>query len=259
MTPPQIQARELPVLKAFGHMLAGLRAHWLGAFKLALPWLALMAVLDIWSLNIKPFKANPTAELNLTFVDLISVLVGLLATSSIAVSWHRFILTDAPLHAEPAFRIDKIVWTYLGRSFLIYFLCLIPIVALVFIRELSGAVILQPLILGFIVMLIVFICRMSISLPAVAIIKPAIGLKHAMEATRRNNLRILGLIGLSFVSLAIPFLVYLVVIGAMSNLNPKIAIVAAAVLGIPLQFYSVMMNATLLTSLYGFFIEKRDF
>ena len=259
MPPPQIQTRELPVLKAFGHMLEGLKTHWQSAFKLALPWLALMAVLNIWSLNIKPFKANPTDALNLTFVDLIAAVVGLLATSSIAVSWHRFILADAPLNAVPAFRVDKIVWAYLGRSFLIYFLCLIPLVALVFIRELSGASILQPIILGFMLMLIVFICRMSVSLPAVAIGKPEIGLKHAMECTRRNNLRIMGLIGLSFVCLAVPFFIYIIVIGAMSNINPNLAIAVATVLAIPLQFCVMLMNATMLTSLYGFFIEKRDF
>ena len=240
-------------------MLEGLRTHWRSALKLALPWLALMAALKIWSLNIKPLQANSTEALNLTFIDLIAVVVGLLATSSIAVSWHRFILIDAPLKTELAFRVDKIVWSYLSRSFLIYFLCLIPLVALVLISEMSGASILQPVVLGLMLMLIVFICRMSVSLPAVAIGKSQIGLKQAMETTRRNNLRILGLISLSFIILAIPFFGYLMVIGAINNIDPKTAIIFAAVLGIPLQFCSVMLNATLLTSLYGFFVEKRDF
>lgn len=240
-------------------MLRSISGHWRAALKVALPWLALLTLLNVWSLSSQSQTLSPSGELNLGWIDLVALVIGLVATCSIAVSWHRFILIDAPLSSVSPFRMDRLVWAYLGRSILIYALCSIPLFAVILFKLNMFPVIFLPIVLAIFIQLAVFACRMSISLPAVAVERPAIGLKQALEITRGNNLKILGLMCLTYLVLALALIAYLTVVGLLSAVQPNLALVASLVLGIPVQFFSVMTNATLLTSLYGFFIEHRDF
>ena len=240
-------------------MLSGISAHWLPAFKLALPWLILLGALNAWALNAKLPMSTPPAEFKLDPIDFIELILGFLAASSIAVSWNRFILLDSPFASEPSFRMDRIVWTYFGKNILIYAICLGPLLLLALVSQIVSSPLLAVLILALFIQVLIFINRMSVSLPAIAIGKPTIGLKEALEVTRGNNLRILGLLGLTYLAIAIAFFAYLTIISILSTLGVGAMLVGAVIFGIPMQFFSAIINATLLTSLYGFFVEKRDF
>ena len=258
ITPPIPARRDLPVLKAFAHMLSIVKSHWQKLLRPALPWLALLALIDVISFKLQGPKIQTPSKIEFDWFDLVSIALGLVAASSIAVSWHRYILIDAPLSAEPFFRLDKIVFSYLARSFVIYGLCLIPLVALAIIISLVAPILL-PFIAALFLQLAVFVCRMSISLPAIAIVRDKFGLKNAMEVSRGNNLRILGLLFLTYVILAMILLLYITIIAVISAIQPSLTLPTALVLSMPIQFCSIILNASLLTSLYGYFVERRDF
>lgn len=232
--------------------------HWRPALKLALPWLLLTTVLNIWSFKTHPPSANPLANFNLNWSDWVIVALSLIASSSLAVSWHRFILIDAPLKDVPVFRIDRLVWLYLVRILAIFLLCMIPFIALLMIGNFVPSILL-PLIFALFLQLLIFGYRMSISLPALAIGEPSIGIRSALEFTRHNNLRIFGLVLLTYLVLIIVFLGFVVVISVLQSMQPNIAIVGSFLLGIPVLFFHMLLTTNLLTSLYGFFVQKRDF
>lgn len=258
MSQPLAPFRQLPILKAFGHMFSGIAAHWRPALKLALPWMLLTTVLNIWSFKTHPPSTNPLADFNLNWTDWLIVAASLIASSSLAVSWHRFILIDAPLRDVPVFRMDRLVWLYLGRILAIFLLCMVPLVALLVVGNMVARL-LEPVIFALFLQLTIFGYRMSISLPALAIGETKIGIREALELTRRNNLRIFGLIALTYLVLIIVFLGFVVVIGTLQSMQPNIALLGSFLLGIPVLFFHMLLTTNLLTSLYGFFVQKRDF
>ena len=255
MSLPIAPTRTLPILKAFVHIFSGMSAHWREALKIALPWLMLTTVLNIWSFKTHPPSTNTLADFNLNWTDWVIVALSLVASSSVAVSWHRFILIDAPLKDVSIFRADRLVWLYLVRTLAIFLLCLVPLVALLVIGNFVPPI-LQPLIFALFLQLMVFGYRMSISLPAQAIGETKIGIKEALELTRHNNLRIFGLIALTYLALILVFLAFVIMIGA---LPANIALLGSFILGLPVLFFHLLLTTNLLTSLYGFFVQKRDF
>jgi hypothetical protein len=250
--------RELPVFKAFSHILSGVSAHWRGALKPALPWLVMVALLNAWVLKSQLSSPTPQPEQNANWLDLVAAVIGLTAGSSIAVSWHQFILRDVPLASVQLFRLDRTVWRYLGRIITIIAICFIPLLALVMAIDFAPPL-LMPIILGLFIQLAVFGYRMSLTLPATAVNNTTFGMREALEATRGNNLRILALIVIMILMILAGFMAFLIIVGALKTINPVAAQLAVFVLGIPVLFFNTLVTSNLLTSLYGFFVERRDF
>ena len=101
--------------------------------------------------------------------------------------------------------------------------------------------------------------RISLGLPAIAIGNEPIGLKQSFDITAGNNLRMLGLLTIIHIILGADLLAYLFAINFLQLLNPSLGLVSVFVLGIPVLFFNMMLLASLMTSLYGFFVERRDF
>ena len=258
MSSPPASHRELPVFKAFAHILSGVSAHWRSALKPALPWLVMVALLNAWVLKSQLSSSTPQPEQNANWIDLVVAVVGLTAGSSIAVSWHQFILRDVPLASVQMFRLDRTVWRYLGRIFTIIAICFIPLLALVLAVDFAPPL-LMPIILGLFVQLAVFGYRMSLTLPAAAVNNPTFGMREALEVTRGNNLRILALLVITILMILAGLMALLTIVGVLKIINPVSAQLAVFVLGIPVVFFNTLVTTNLLTSLYGFFVEKRDF
>ena len=85
-------------------MLSSVLNHWRLVARFSLPWLALVAVTNIIDLKLQPDIAITPGEFKLNVFDIISLVVGVVASSSIAVSWHRLILIDEPMTAVPQLR-----------------------------------------------------------------------------------------------------------------------------------------------------------
>jgi hypothetical protein len=258
MSTPNLPFRELPILKAVSHILGGVKAHWRPMLNLALPWIALITLLNVVAVRAYPSQPSSTPQFNLNWIDYVIFFLNLLATASVAVSWHQFILRDTPLNAVKPYRLDKTVRFYFMRIILINGICFIPLVTLAVLLGLVPSV-LWPFIIALLIQLAVFAYRISLCLPAIAIGNLEVGMKESLDVTRGNNLRVLGLLALIYLILAIVLLVFAVAINILELINPTLGSIGVFIFGIPVVFFNMMMAVSLLTSLYGFFIEKREF
>jgi hypothetical protein len=167
-------------------------------------------------------------------------------------------LRDAPLNNVKPFRVDKTVQLYFARVVLIDIVCFVPLLILVAMAEFLPVVV-SPLILALVIQLGVVAYRISLGLPAVAINSAPISMKQSFEKTAGNNLRILGLLVIVHLILAAILLGYIFAVNFFQLLNPVMGLISVFILGIPATFFNMLLLVSLLTSLYGFFIEQRDF
>ena len=257
MTNLQNQPRRLPVVAAFTHILKGLAHNWRVGARHGLPWLALLALISVWDYKTTPLTADPQS-VKVTWLNAVSVVLGLLANASIAVSWHRYILLDEPPSRVPPFRIDGYVWRYFARNLVIAALGVAPIIFAVSLAELMPAAFTLPAIVTAIFM-VVLVQRMSTGLVATAVAGENFGLQRSLMATRKNFFPILGVLALVFlVDLAI-LLLMLLPSAIFASAAPGLVVPAAFIMSIPAQLGIVLMNTMMITSLYGFFVEGRNF
>ncbi len=255
---PPTSHRDLPVFKAFTHILSGVSAHWRRALKPALPWLVMIALLNAFVLKSQISSSSSQEQLNFNWLDLVGAAVGLIAGSSIAVTWHQFILRDVPMETVQIFRLDRTVWRYLGRIMAIIAICFVPLLALVTAVEFAP-LLLMPIILALFIQLAIFGYRMSLTLPATAVNNTTFGMREALEVTRGNNLKILALLAIIIVTILAGFMALLTIVGIVKIIHPMAAELVVFILGIPILFFNTLLTSNLLTSLYGFFVERRDF
>jgi hypothetical protein len=249
--------RQLPILAAFVHMLNSIRHNWRVGARHGLPWIALLTLFKAWSLW-SPQAASPGAEPPISWPDVLALGVGVVATSSIALSWHRYILHDEPPTSVPPFRMDALVWRYVGRSCFIGAVSIAPLIGIALLSEMTPVALL-PIWLALGLAMIVILIRLSTSLVATALGRTDFGLKSALMATRGNMARILGLVALTAL-IEITLLMALALPLAMAQPAPPAwALPATILLSVPVQLLAVLFNVTLLTTLYGFFVERRDF
>ena len=249
--------RQLPVLAAYFHMLNSIRHNWRVGARHGLPWIALLTIFKAWSLW-TPQVTNDAGEPLLNWPDILALGIGIVATSSIALSWHRYILLDEPPASVPPFRMDGLVWRYLGRSCFIGAVSIAPILAIALLSEATPVAVL-PIWLSLGLGVVVILVRLSTSLVATALGRNDFGLKAALIATRGNMVRILGLIGLTAVAEIILLLLLALPLAAAQPVPPTWLLPATLLVSIPVQLVAVLLNITLLTTLYGFFAERRNF
>ena len=258
MSPPTSPFRTMPISKAMSHILSGIKAHWRPMLNLAVPWLALIALINIIGLQLFPHPKSSPLQLELRWIDVVIIILNLIATSSVAVSWHQFILRDVPLNTVKPFRVDKTVQTYFARVVLIDVVCFVPLLILVGMAEFLPAAF-APVILALVIQVGVAAYRISLGLPAIAINGTPISMKQSFEKTAGNNWRILGLLVIVHLILAAVLLGYIFAVNFFQLLNPVMGLISVFILGIPATFFNMLLLVSLLTSLYGFFIERRDF
>ncbi|NVO55944.1 hypothetical protein HW561_09100 [Rhodobacteraceae bacterium B1Z28] len=189
------------------------------------------------------------------FAFVLTLIVVMLITMFwIAVSWHRFILLEEyPSGIVPTFRFDRIL-AYLGRLLLLGLLFAIAwlpmgllISALVSVG--GGEVVSVVVTVVYSMFLIVCFYRLSIILPAAAIGHP-VTIGEAWAST-------VGVSGAVFVLLVVAFLFQI----AIQLIFTALAFIP--VLGVLLTvFFGTLIlpliNVSILTTMYGIFIEKRE-
>ncbi|WP_226689019.1 hypothetical protein [Ruegeria arenilitoris] len=170
----------------------------------------------------------------------------------IVVSWHRFVLLEEyPRGMLPPFKFDRVL-AYLGRVLLLGLFAIGLMVPGSFI---AGSAIQASVPIGIVVWVVLVaglwigFYRFSPVLPGAAIGKP-MTFYDAWHATAGSNGQILLLIFLSFIfQLLMQFLVGLVI--------------AVPVMGLIISVFVTMLilpliNVSILTTMYGVFIEKRE-
>lgn len=176
----------------------------------------------------------------------------------LVVGWHRYILLNEKPNLVPAFRADRMLG-YFGKSILIG-LILIP---LGFVLGFVGGGIASGMVQGggnlFVALLVMGLLvyvplatigtRLAAMLPGVAL-EPGVPVFSGWEATRGATVTILGIVVLSVVFAAI-----LDFIGAQLFADPMS--IPSLVYELVKQWVVAMVGASILTTLYGHYVEKR--
>ncbi len=237
--------------KLFKHAVRMVGGNWREALRIfLLPTLLGMGVLV--ALGYALASQSPGA-IGTQFLSVIVILVvvGFIAIWTV-VAWHRFvILEERPTGWIPPMNRDRMA-SYFGHGMLMWLMAfglMIPIAMLFFLAQAVNAgllvlVVAVPLFLFLAVMWL----SISIILPAAAIGKP-IKIREALDATRHAGLSFLLLLLLvGLLQGGIEFLV-----SVLQNVNEIFAVAVSVVLS---AFLGVL-NISILTTLYGHYIEGR--
>lgn len=259
--------RKLPVGTCIRHAVNSVRNNISYAFRISWPWYAAIAVLSIATFVFVGALAAGGNLSGMPFGVLLLVAVSLMAFAAIAVNWHRYILLDEVPKGGHIYRLDGKTWRYLGNLVLIA-LMLFIVGAIVMLplfnlaaSLFSDAVIIVAIVIGALIFLLlaIFSVRLSVKLPAVALDRRDFTFSHAMAATRGNNVQLFLLILFQFalaigVSLFMLFLEFLTV-----SIHPTFGFIVSLLLQLFFNWLLTIFGITILTSLYGFFVEQRDF
>src|SRR5439155_13916851 len=92
------------------------------AFRVAWPWYAIITPISLgfYFLLALATGGDPESSPALDFVvTLVAGAIAMMAASSIAVNWHRYILRDEVPRGGDVLRLDEVVWRYFGNMLLI--------------------------------------------------------------------------------------------------------------------------------------------
>lgn len=249
--------RKLSPTKAISHALSSVWNFRQVAARIALAWLPLLLLCGIAEIYFAPPDvANVSAEELPTVspVQVITFLVSLLATSSMAVNWQRFILRD---ELGRGLRVDANVLRYALFTFLLMMAAVVPTALLLSLALLApgAAVIALPgaVLIGGIV------TRLSIRFPAIALGNRSFTFRDAWTASAGNFWPCLGVFLLSW-AITLGGVFALVVVGSgIGHGNATLGNLVVTVGLILMQMFYAIFNASVFTSLYGFFVERREF
>ncbi len=267
--------RKLPAGAAFGHALSSTFDNLGFAFHVSWPWILVMLPVQLvgnlyLAANglLEPDPDNPDGRY-FAVIFLLGV-VSILAFSSIAVSWHRYILRDEVPQGWQRLRLDGTVWRYIGNvilsflaMFAVVFAGALPLGALAFVLGPTGGGGVTMLVAIFVGALMciamVIFYRLSIKLPAVALERRDFGFPDAWRAAAGNDLRILALILLFFLTIFVVGMATAIIVTLLGNTLGSAGLAVAIAVQVVVNWISTIVGVTLLTSLYGFFVEGRDF
>lgn len=198
-------------------------------------------------------QAGTFPWLQMTTVGILSALGGLW----VAVGWHRFVLLDEMPGFVPPFKGDRILG-YLGRMILVvlallpvYFVIVAISVGLFFAlgRSDAGMQIAQFLPIIVIIPISAFVLRLSTALPGAALGAEG-GIRSAWAATRGKWGTFLLL---AIIVIAAGFAARMVMV-ALALYAPVMLIPFSIVYG----WVSLMVGVSILTTLYGHYVEGRS-
>jgi len=101
--------------------------------------------------------------------------------------------------------------------------------------------------------------RLSIKLPGVALERRDFGFRDAWRVSAGNNWRILGLVVLFFVTILVIGLATAAISYSLAQIGRTAGVAIVIAVQVMVNWVSTILCVTMLTSLYGFFVEERDF
>lgn len=247
--------RKLSATKAVIHALKSVWSYRGTAIRIAMPWVPVIIILGfIETYTGPPDPALPDAGRSV-LVPALSAIASLIAVCSVAVSWHRFILRD---EAAGGFRLDSHVLLYAGNTILILMAMFLP--ALI---TLTGTLVAPApaMLLGLASTALIggAVTRLSIKLPAVALGNSGFSFREAWSASEGNYWPCVAVFLLNLVIAAAGLLALVILVNLFSPAGETASTIAVVAGGAVLQLFFAIFNASIFTSLYGFFVERRDF
>jgi hypothetical protein len=272
--------RQLPAFAAFKHVWATVFTNAGAALRISWPWLLVMAISTAFFVASSPtlsgVSPSKTSEGRILFLFSLLVVIFSLAFASIAVNWHRFVLLDELPKGLQVLRVDSHVWRYLGNLFLIGLIVGLPfgLAAAILVKLLGNcclpnamlgrSIFGPPVIFGMLIFfglllaLNVIINRLAIKLPAVALGRRDYGLGQAWSDSAGNFFPIAGFAFLLYVSVIVPQKLLEWVSENLENSLGLLGTIQVVVVSVVVQWFALIVGISALTSLYGFFAEKRD-
>lgn len=251
--------RKLPVIAllrtslslTFGNLGPALRLSW--------AWLAILIAMTIaiaWIFdNVleKPGELPDPAPILLTMLAFLAVVI--VAVASIGVAWHRFVLLDEVPVAMYQLGADRTVRRYAGNMTLLFvgfvlafsvpFAILMAIWETAIIFLLPGILVVSP-----------FIYRLMLKLPAIALERTDFSFGDAWAATSGNYWQIMGLVTVyTIVALALNLLFTFV--SGTALLAGVFGTLLGSAAGAAVQWLGLIFGISVLTMMYGFFVEER--
>lgn len=225
------------------------------ALRIGLLWAPIMLIAGI----IEFYTAVPDPRSQVLsappVVQLAAGVISIIAVCSMAVSWHRFILRD---ETAAGLRLDSHVFRYAGTTVLIMLGMLIP--AMLFLVLSLGAPGIGSIIgLPLVVLAGGLVTRLSIKLPAVALGNTSFTFKDAWTASEGNFWPCVGVFLLNAAILLAMMLVLMAGASLLAQISESASLAFQLVVVVILQLFYSIFNASVFTSLYGFFVERRDF
>ncbi len=253
--PPQF-GQKIPIQRALLHIATSLKDNFTVAVRLAMPWLALIALFSAWAAHDHVLDGPDLKNLEFNVFDVFVIAINIMASASIAVSWHRFILRDIDPQTVPHFRIDLLVLRYALANIMLALVIGVPLGILAKLAD-ALPLLFLPGLIAISMLAIVVMLRLSLKLVAIALENHNLTYQKAYGLTRSNNLAILAIIGALLTATIIAVFVPEVLVQALGHTNPKLIFPMSILLRIPAQFLLIMLSTTMLTTLYGFFVEGR--
>ncbi len=246
--------RKLSPIKAITHALNSVWSYRQVAARMGLVWLPVLLLTGIAEIYAGPPDPRAETITPAALVQLLSGIVSIFAVCSMAVGWHRFILRDELGHG---LRLDGNVMRYAGNTILIMLVMVVP--SLLFL--VSALLAPSAAVVGLPAVLLIggLVTRLSVKLPAVALGNRTFSFKDAWLATEGNFWPCMGVFLLNSAVMLGGFLLLLMVGGGVSQVNATLGEFVMTAGSILLQLFFAFFNASVLTSLYGFFVERRDF
>ncbi len=246
------------------------------AFAMSWPWLLVLFLIRVsgdlylfWNgiSKLKPDQADTT---QLYSVISVTGILTAIIFSSIAVNWHRFILRHEVAEGVQRLRLDGLVWHYFLFVIVIALIMCVVIFGGAFGVTLVSAIlyhasnalgILIALFVGVSLFFLVFgmWARWSVKLVAIAMGNKDYTLSDAWHDTKDNTWR---LTGLEFLFGCVLLLIGMVNGGAelvAAFVNSSLVAAVAAGVTVLVGWFSTLMGITMLTSIYAFFVEKKQF
>lgn len=246
--------RKLSPIKAISHALNSVWSYRQVAARIAFPWLPVLLLCGIVNIYFAPPPSAIDEIPSVPPVEIATFVVSLIATSSMAVSWQRFILRD---EVSSGLRIDANVLLYALFSFLLVVAAVLPTAVMLALALLlpSAAILAIP------VLLLVggAVTRLSIRFPAVALGERAFTFTDAWKAGEGDFWPCVGVFLLIWAITLGGLFALMLVAGGIGQVNAMLGELALTVGLIAIQLFYAIFNASVFTSLYGFFVERREF
>jgi hypothetical protein len=261
--------RDLEVLSAYSHSIRSVRNNFQFAFQVSWPWMLFLLPFNIAEHAYLLF--NPVADPKKVSFGILAIIFGYslmstVAFSSIAVMWHRYILLDEVPSGLARLRLDTVVFRYIGNAILmalaglaagIVFGIVYAIVG--FILGKFGLLVLIPATIAFGLATISYAFALGIKLPAVAIGRRDCSFSDVLSRSKGNFWQFIGLALLVFLSLIGIALVLGILTYVIASIGSQTLLFVSFVLQLFVNWIVAIWNVTILTSLYGYFVEDRDF
>lgn len=250
--------RKLSPTKAISHALGSVWTFRHVGARIALPWFPVLLLCAIAELYFAPPDVATQLAADqvpsIPPVQIVTFIISLIATSSMAVSWQRFILRD---EIGRSLRVDGNVLRYALFTILLIVGAVLPTALLLAFTLLSPSV--AILAVPGIVLIGGIVTRLSIRFPAISLGDRSFGFGDAWKASAGNFWQCLGVFLLSWTITLGGLLVLILVGGGINQLSSMLGELVVTVGLILMQLFYALFNASVFTSLYGFFVERREF